>query len=81
MSNEKTTKDEKVTVGSMTLPTVAGRVIDCSLNTFKLRAKVFIKEEQNKLHPDNRLIVILCDAIRLAREYGDVATAKVKDLD
>jgi hypothetical protein len=30
---------------------------------------VLLKEEQEKLRPDNALVAVLCDAVRLAREH------------
>ena len=48
---------------------ITGR-LTCSIEDFSNRCEVLIEEEQNKLSPDNALIAVLCDAIRLGRrEY------------
>lgn len=50
--------------------TVAGNEMPCSISIFDQRCHVFIEEEQNKIAPDNALIALLCDAVRLGREYN-----------
>lgn len=50
------------------LPAVAGRM-ECSNATFERRCLIALAEEQEKLNPDNNLIAILCDGVRLAREH------------
>ena len=62
------------------LPAVGGRMIDCSLSDLKRRAKIYIAEEQNKIAPDNGLIALLCDTVRLAREQEDYMTGKLDAL-
>jgi len=52
---------------------VGGRMIECSLYDLKRRAKLYIGLEHQKINPDNALIAVLCDTIRLAREYEDHA--------
>jgi hypothetical protein len=37
---------------------------------FEHRCMVYLAEEQDKLSPDNGLIALLCDGVRLAREYS-----------
>jgi hypothetical protein len=37
---------------------------------FERRCLVYLAEEQDKLSPDNGLIALLCDGVRLAREYS-----------
>lgn len=54
---------------SMELPDVSGRM-ECSNEDFERRCRILIGEEQSKLHPDNTIISILCDGVRLAREYS-----------
>lgn len=50
---------------------VDGRRIDSSIANFERRALLCIDDEQQKLNADNALIAVLCDAIRLGREYAD----------
>lgn len=50
---------------------VGGRRLLRSLADFERACKVHIAEEQDKLNPDNALIALLCDAVRLAREQED----------
>lgn len=49
-------------------PLVAGD-LDCSLAVFECRALRCLKDESDKIAPDNNLIAVLCDAVRLKREY------------
>lgn len=51
------------------LPRVAGRM-ECSGAEFERRCLVLIEQEQGKALPDNGLIAVLCDGVRLAREYS-----------
>ena len=53
------------------LPEVAGRHIEGSLEALERRAKFYIAEQQEKPSPDNALIALFCDTIRLCREYAD----------
>lgn len=53
------------------LPAVGGRRLDCSVATYERRALLALKTEQEKIAPDNALIAVLCDAVRLGREYCD----------
>ena len=55
----------------MNLPAVGGRTYDGTLNWFEHRCRVYIEAEQKKVAPDNGLIAVLCDAVRVAREYAD----------
>jgi hypothetical protein len=50
------------------LPSVAGRM-QITFAQFELRCQHLIQEEQAKAFPDNALIGVLCDAVRLKREY------------
>lgn len=59
---------------------VAGRVCLVTLGDFKLRAARIIEDEQAKASPDNALIDFACNAVRLAREYGDAFGDKVHEL-
>ena len=47
---------------------IDGTYMDRSLNKFTEHAEVYIEAEQAKLTPDNALIALLCDAVRLTRE-------------
>ncbi len=51
-----------------TLPAVAG-TLDKSIAEHERGCLVLIGNEQEKIAPDNHLIAVLCDAVRLAREY------------
>lgn len=53
------------------MPLVAGRMLSDSLENFERRARVYIGREQRKPLPDNGLIAVLCDAVRLSREHTD----------
>lgn len=53
------------------LPTVAGRSMDRTIADFERSCCVLLGEEQRKPNPDNALIGVLCDAVRLGREYSD----------
>lgn len=53
------------------LPQVAGRMMLRSHYDFERFCRVLISEEQEKINPDNGIIDILSDAVRLSREYVD----------
>ncbi len=53
------------------LPEVDGRRIDCTRPEFERRRRAFLQKEQRKTSPDDDLIALLCDAVRLSREYAD----------
>ena len=53
------------------LPEVAGRRLDISHAEFERRCRFMLKLEQEKIAPDTAVIAVLCDAVRLAREYTD----------
>lgn len=55
------------------LPQVAGR-LECTLMDLERRARIHIRDEQERPNPDNALIATLCDAVRCAREYVEYAT-------
>lgn len=50
------------------LPEIAGR-LDCSLDDFERSCRTCILEEQQSISPNNALIAVLCNAVRLKREY------------
>jgi hypothetical protein len=50
---------------------VSGRVLTVSLTEFEHRCLVYLAAEQIKPSPDTALIGLLCDSVRLAREYTD----------
>lgn len=56
------------------LPEVAGRMMLKSHAQFERQCRILLKEEQEKISPDNNLVDALCDAIRLSREHCDLAT-------
>jgi hypothetical protein len=53
---------------------VGGRRMERSIASFERACEVYIEAEQEKLAPDNVLIALLCDAVRLSRELEDYAT-------
>jgi len=53
------------------LPEVAGRHTTRALAGLELAAQRCIFAEQSKLSPDTALIGVLCDTVRLCREYCD----------
>lgn len=53
------------------LPAVGGRRIATSNAEFERKCLVMLGEEQKKLSPDNALIDLLCESVRIAREYSD----------
>jgi hypothetical protein len=57
----------------MVLPVVDGRRLTCTLEQFVQRCLVHLEQEQGKSNPDSALIALLCDAVRLEREYVDMA--------
>ncbi len=54
------------------LPAVGGRRLPCTLNELERRAKRFLFVEQEKHNPDTALVAVLCDTVRLCREYADM---------
>jgi hypothetical protein len=56
------------------LPQVVGRTLGQSNQHFENRCRFYLKLEQDKLNADTALIALLCDAVRLAREYSDNQT-------
>jgi hypothetical protein len=57
---------------------VAGDYLTTSLAQFIVRAQHLLIEEQEKPDQDNALVSFLCDAVRLARENGRLATAPLQ---
>ncbi len=49
---------------------VAGERMDRSIADFVRACEVTIEDEQSKPAPDTALIALLCDAVRLTREYA-----------
>ena len=60
------------------LPEVAGDRLLTSLANFEHRCKVHLAEEQAKIAPDNSLIALLCDGVRLAREHANLAVQRLQ---
>ena len=60
---------------AVALAQIGGNRLDISLAEFTTRAQHLIREEQEKPMPNNALISVLCDAVRLARENEILATA------
>lgn len=78
--NEQTSPSPQKTLApcpQRELPAVGGRRIDCSNATFERRALIALANEQAKLSPDNALVALYCDAVRLTREYSDAMNASL----
>jgi hypothetical protein len=54
---------------------VAGRRMERALSDFVNACCIYIGNEQRQLRPDNMLIALLSDAVRLAREKHDSLAA------
>lgn len=52
------------------LPNVAGRM-QCSNLEFERRCRLYLQREFERVDGDSVLYAILCDGVRLAREYSD----------
>lgn len=50
---------------------VAGRILNRTINDFIASCAAQIAQCCAEPAPDNALVSLLCDAVRLAREYGD----------
>lgn len=61
----------------LVLPAVAGRM-ECSNAEFERRCLICLAEEQDNLMPDNALIAVLCDGVRLARKYSTAMNGQNK---
>ncbi len=51
------------------LPSVAGDSISTSVATHERACRVLLMEEQDKAFPNNALINVLCESVRMGREY------------
>lgn len=60
-----------MTSSELSMPEVGGRMIDGTLNDLERRARLCIGLELEKIAPDNALIAVLCDTVRLVREHCD----------
>lgn len=49
---------------------ILGDFMDCSIADHNLACFALIEEEQRKILPDTRLIAVLCDSVRLGREFA-----------
>ena len=56
------------------LPEVGGRRMLRAHDEFERACKIHLMDEQEKISPDNSLVALLCDAVRLSREFCDYAT-------
>lgn len=59
---------------------VAGDIMERSLHEFVRGCCVYIQSQQMQPSPDNTLISLLCDGVRLARESENHLRAIVADL-
>lgn len=64
---------------SRALPLVGGRRLESTIAEFENRCLVAMYEEQIKPLPNNALIALYCEAVRLAREYVDAMKAPVSE--
>lgn len=55
---------------------VAGRRLDLSIAEAVRRREARIREESKQANGDTALVALLCDAVRLAREYTDACAGK-----
>lgn len=53
------------------LPRVVGRTLTTSHDDFTRACRLLIQAEQAKVSPNNALLSVLCDAVRLSREHCD----------
>lgn len=51
-----------------------------SIADFERACLVLLGNEQGKIRPDNHLISVLCDAVRLGREFVDSRTGRYHEL-
>jgi len=58
------------------LPDVAGRACEVSIARLEHQALGCLRTEQDKPCPDNALLAVLCNTVRLCREYVDFAQMK-----
>lgn len=65
--------------GAKSMPEVGGSMIDGTLADLERRARLCIGREQEKIAPDNALIAVLCDTVRLVREHCDYVKCHVQN--
>ena len=53
------------------LPKVSGRRMTKSIAELERQCLVLLKDEQEKILPDNQIIDALCECVRMGREYCD----------
>lgn len=58
---------------------VAGDYMTISIAEFRTRVDALLYEEQEKVLPDNALIGVLCEAVRLSRETARAQRALSKE--
>lgn len=58
---------------------VAGERMERTLDDFVRACEVLLDEEQSKVAPNNALIAVLCDAVRLTREYAKACGSPWQD--
>lgn len=52
---------------------VAGDIMNRSIEDFVNACEVAIEEERREVSPRDHIIALLCDAVRLSREYVELA--------
>lgn len=60
------------------LPQVGGSIMEWSLEDFAHKCRFYLGEEQEKPSPDNGLVAVLCNAVRLAREQVKMAKSNLE---
>lgn len=61
---------------SSSFPVDDGRHLTTSLTDLELRARTYLEKEQGKSPPDSALIALLCDTVRVCREYADMMDSR-----
>lgn len=60
------------------LPAVGGRSLNRPIADLERACLVLLAEEQRTISPNNALIAVLCDTVRLGREYSDAMIEQLK---
>lgn len=61
--------DQEAGAVDVELPSVAGDSMDRSIAEHEQACRVLLRDEQEKPMPDTHLIAVLCDSVRMGREY------------
>ncbi len=77
MSKGETVAAVEPKSGAVDAPLIAGRM-EGSIANHERACLVLIAEEERKVAPDNALIRVLCDSVRLGREYAEVQMERLR---